>query len=114
MGTVALAVGFVLLIVAHAAITGFLVVRPARAIQVLFRLGFTKRPWLAAVMRIPAMLPPWFWLWEGRSVEEVLEVARSNPEEFPRMVAAIRLLGAFALSVNVGIVLLILLMIAFA
>ncbi len=114
MANVLLAVAVVLLILAHAALTGFLVVRPARVIQIIMAMPTSRHPVVIARTRFIAKLPPWFWLLEGRSAEDVLEVAPTHPEEFPRMVAAIRLLGAAALGVNVGIVLLLLAMIAFA
>lgn len=98
------ALGLGVLFVLHAAFSGFVLVRPDRVISFLANSAASRRLSHRALMRSLATLPPYAWLLAGRGWDAFLDLAPNRPNEFTRLIMAVRLLGALALCVNISIV----------
>jgi hypothetical protein len=100
MNAVAL-VFFVVLVVAHASLSWVLVTRPESIIQTIAKIPIRGgRPVLDAI----SSAGPYRWLLSGTSASDFIEVARTQPSNFPRLILGIRMLGMLSLLVNLSIV----------
>jgi hypothetical protein len=106
--------GLIAGVAVHAAMSLFILLRPKRVVSFIAMLPFVTRPEMAVIMRPVATLPPYRWLYEGQSYDEIMERLSLDPGAFPRLVLAIRILGGMSLAVNLLIVAVVALMAALA
>lgn len=114
LAEIALAIGLLVLLVAHATISLFILLRPTRVVSLITMLPFVTRPDMAVMMRPVATLPPYRWLYEGQSYDEIMESLSLDAGAFPRLVLVIRIFGGASLAANLLIVTLVVLMAALA
>jgi hypothetical protein len=72
--------------------------RPSEVVRQVFRLSSAGRS-SGNALDIVASVPPWSWIYQGRDWR-----AAAAPEEFPRLIVAVRLLGIGTLLIAGAIV----------